>query len=337
MNFAEPKPLTQILATLDAKTPMGSVMRTAEWEQMPQDLRDSAFFSAGVTNANFLQQQQSALHDMIARARETNPAGESMWKMDRGQFIKQLRVLGESLGIEHPDGRKGGVNEKDITDPISIARLKLVVNTQLELAYGQGQYVAAMDPDILSEWPAWELVRITPKKAPRDWDARWREAADAVGWEGVSREAFQQGRKIALKTSGIWIRLSRFGKPHSPFDYNSGMGTEEVDIDTAASYGLSHGTSAHQPQPKIQPLSSGIKAPVKNLDKDMQKRLQQVSGGRIKIAADEATLAQDAAENADLVKVPYVVPPEPQTQPEQIPTRRKARRRAKADKGGAKP
>lgn len=340
MDFTEPQPLTDVLARLDAKTPIGSVMRSADWQAMPQELRDSAFFSAGVTNAQFLAQQKASIRDMISRAREKNESGQSMWKMDRGQFVKQLRVMGEAVGIAHPDGRKGGINEKDITDPLSIARLKLVVNTQLEMAYGQGQYLAAMDADVLQEWPAWELVRITPKKAPRDWDARWVEAANAVNWEGVSREAFKQGRKIALKTSGIWIRLSRFGKPHSPFDFNSGMGVEEVDRDTTEQLGLmsmpAMKAAARKGRPvpaapsqqilpaKLRPITEGLEASVKGLGEVLLEQLQQVLGKRVTIEDDTAKWnTQTAPDHTDTVVV-QDAKPEPPRMPEQIPARPKA-------------
>lgn len=278
MNFTEPKPLTDVLAHLDAKTPLGSAMRSADWQAAPQELRDGAFFSAGVTEARFIAQQKQAIRDMIARARETNAAGQSMWKMDRGQFIAQLRQMGEAMGVKHPDGRKGGVNEKDITDPISIARLKLVVNTQLDLAYGYGQYLTAMDPDLISEWPAWELVRITPRKAPRNWLQRW---ADAGG-------VLHDGRMIALKTDPIWSKISRFGKPHPPFDYNSGMGVEEIDVDTADALGVMQGKSAAVKAPPVEGFTDGLQADVKDLSPVIKTRLSKVAGTKIKLEGDTA-------------------------------------------------
>lgn len=279
MDFAEPKPLTGILEQIDAKTPVGSAMRSADWAAMPQEIRDSAFFSAGVTDARFLSAQQQALRDMIARARQKNDAGVEMWKMDRGQFVAQLRQMGEAMGVKHPDGRKGGVNEKDITDPISVARLKLVVNTQLEMAYGQGQYLTAMDPDILSEWPAWELVRITPRKVPRNWLQRWTDAGGVL----------HDGRMIALKTDPIWTAISRFGKPHPPFDYNSGMGVEEVDADTAEAIGLMSHHAPPQSPAKLSSLDDGLQASVADLDPVIAKRLQEAAKGKIKIADGVAT------------------------------------------------
>lgn len=315
MNFAEPLPLTEILARLDAKTPIGSILRTAEWQRMPQGLRDSAFFSAGVTEAAFLAQQQQAIRDMIARAKATNEKGESYWKMDRSRFIRDLRVLGEAMGVQHPTGRMDGdgverIKERDITDPLSIARLKLVVNTQLEMAYGEGQWRTAMDETLLNEWPAWELVRISPRRMPRDWPQRWQEAAGVIEWSGVSRDAFSSGRMIALKTSLIWLGISRFKRPHPPFDFNSGMGVEEIDRDEAESIGLMSmstaraidqlafghifghtGTykadAAQKLKPNVTALEESLEASVKGLDAGWRGRLRNVFGGQVSV--DENT------------------------------------------------
>lgn len=346
MNFTEPQPLTTLIDKLDAKTPIGSAMRTAEWERVPQGLRDGAFFSAGVTHTQFLAQQQKAVTDIIARAKETNAAGESMWKMDRGQFVKQLRQMGEALGVQHPTGREGGIKERDITDPLSIARLNLVVNTQLELAYGYGQYVAAMDEDVLQEWPAWELVRITPRKAPRDWDKRWSEAGGEL----------HDGRMIALKTSPIWSKLSRFGNPHPPFDFNSGMGVEEVDRDTAEEFGLMSMTTneallqlgttgkkrgrfraaapTHQNH-GLKAFQEALQASVKDVSPALRQQLKGIFKDKINIDGDTAQWAQNAPENDDLVKV-RDARPEPQTPPEKIPAKKQApKKQTKEDHAAA--
>lgn len=274
MDFAEPRPLKEIIANFDAKTPMGSVMRSAEWQMMPQHVRDSAFFSAGVTNAQWLSAQQTHIGDIIKRVKETNERGESMWKADRSRFVAELRQLGEAMGIEHPDGpREDGINERDITDPLAIARLKLVVNHQLANAYGEGQYVTAMSEDILSEWPAWELVRITPRKQPRDWEKRWTDAGGTL----------HEGRMIALKTSPVWLALSRFGKPHPPFDFNSGMGVEEIDIDTAESFGLMDGAA---PKPDLRTLQEPRKANLASVTAPVKKKLKKAMGEQLTLEAD---------------------------------------------------
>jgi hypothetical protein len=290
MDFTSSQPLAEILAALDAKTPIGSVLRTAAWEAMPQELRDSAFFSAGVTQVQFLAAQQVMIRDMLAKAKAVSESGQTYWAADRSRFIRDMRLIGAALNVPRPEGRMDGdgverIRESDVTDPLSIARLKLVVNTQLEMAYGEGAWKTGLDADILDEWPALELVRISARRVPRDWLTRWKEAADSIQWEGVSRAVFTQGRMIALKTSRVWVLISRFGKPHPPYDFNSGMGVEEVDRDTAESFDLV------KPGQKIEPPAmpqESLKASLKGTPNAWREGLQKIFGEQIDITGDEA-------------------------------------------------
>lgn len=43
---------------------------------------------------------------------------------------------------------------------------------------------------------------------------------------------------VALKTSPIWVELSRFGYPYPPFDFNSGMWVRPVSDDDCEALGL---------------------------------------------------------------------------------------------------
>jgi len=283
--FTEPLPLTEILASFDAMTPIGSAMRTKEWEQAPQALRDSAFFSAAVTEAGFLDGQQKAIRQIIDRARGVNEKGESYWAMDRSRFVVEMKKLGEQLGVHRPGGRTDGVKDADITDPLSAARLRLVVNTQLEMAYGEGQWRSGMDEDMLNEWPAWELVRLQIKRLPRDWIIRWKEAGGTL----------HDGRMIALKTDGIWLALSRFGKPHPPFDYNSGMGFDEIDRDEAEA--LAVVKPGQRISSNVRDHERELKASVKGLGEQAKRWLLDHSRGRIKLAADgESVMWEDKPE-----------------------------------------
>ena len=70
-------------------------------------------------------------------------------------------------------------------------------------------------------------------RAEGEWQARWREAGAAVNWEGAHRK-----QMVALKTSRIWMRLSRFGTPWPPFDFGSTRELEDVWRDEAEQLGL---------------------------------------------------------------------------------------------------
>ena len=95
-----------------------------------------------------------------------------------------------------------------------------------------------------AEFPAQELIRLwEPQGGPqarRDWAQRWIDAG------GISRG----GRMIAPKDSPIWTHpaLSRFGHPYPPFDYNSGMGLEDVARDEAEDLGVIPRGAKVQPQ-----------------------------------------------------------------------------------------
>jgi hypothetical protein len=274
LDLSQPHPLADIVASVDAKTPIGSAMRTAEWAGMPAGLRDQAFFSASVESTRFLQRAKDGIAEIIDRAKGTNANGETYWKMDRARLLADLRRYGEELALKRPDGRANGqIREGDITDPLSIARLRLIINTQLEMAYGKADWLTGMDPDLLNAFPAWELVRIEPRMVPRDWETRWFEAAQQVGWDGVARDALDAGRMIALKTSPIWVAISRFQKPHPPFDFNSGMGVE--DIDRSEAEDLEIIGADEELQPNVAAYQDTLKASLNGISPELQKDLER--------------------------------------------------------------
>lgn len=273
MDLSEPQPLTAIIDKLDARTVIGSAMRTAEWETMPQALRDRAVFSAGVESVRWLGVLDQGIKDIVTRAKSVNEKGESYFTADRSKIIADLRNLGKQIGIPHPDGprKDGKIHEGDLTDPLSIRRLKLIVNTQMDMAYGYANYLAANDPTVLEQWPCQEFIRIAPRKVPRAWRARW----SAAGGQ------FYNGRMIARKDSPIWVAISRFGNPYPPFDYGSGMGVEDVDYDEAVSLGVI--TEGEQVQSEVKQFNEGLESSVKNLTPKEQGWLKHLLKDKVSI------------------------------------------------------
>src|SRR5690606_30698537 len=117
---------------------------------------------------------------------------------------------------------------RDLTNFFSDGRRELQVRMNVELMQGQGKWIADQDPDLLDEMPAQELVRFESREVPREWQERWTRAGGRLFG----------GRMIALKNDGIWERISRFGHPYPPFDFNSGMGVEDVTREEAMELGL---------------------------------------------------------------------------------------------------
>lgn len=189
-------------------------MSTAQWDMVDAQIRERAFFMAGVDNARILSAFQHVAKE-IAAGRMSLPEGR-----------RKLREFLAAIGYEPAADDAGTL--KDLT---SRRRLDVALQTNADLAAGWAQRKAGL-LDIAN--PGQELYRAKQARVPRDWANRWAEAAAAVNWEGVARG----GQMVALKTSPIWVELSRFGYPYPPFDFNSGMWVRPVSDDDCAALGL---------------------------------------------------------------------------------------------------
>lgn len=219
MIFTEPKPFKEALEARAVKTLLPTELRTKDLALLEPAIRERATFAAGVTNANFLQRVDDAIAKLLS--------GSS----DRATQRMELKRLQGSLG-------DSSVDDTDLTDTRSDARLDLILDTNLQQAQGYGNWKQGQDAAVLEQWPAQELIRVQDSETPRDWSKRW---ADAGG-------QFFGTRMIALKNDPIWVKLSRFRLPYPPFDFNSGMDVQDVDRDTAVEVGLIGSDDVVEPQ-----------------------------------------------------------------------------------------
>lgn len=198
-------------------------MSTAEWDMVDAQIRERAFFMAGVENARILQEFKDAAHDIAAGKLTTNEAR------------KRLRAALRSAGYEPADHERGGIH-----DLSSRRRMEVTLKTNVEMARGWMQHeIARRDKSN----PGQRLIRTRKSRQPRNWAERWKAAADAVNWQGVARG----GQMVALIESPIWAKLSRFGNPYPPFDFGSGMGVDGVSYADCEKLGL-----LNAPQPPEQ-------------------------------------------------------------------------------------
>lgn len=211
MTFRTPIPFQEALDSREVRSLLPTNFRTKDLALIEPQLRERATFSAGVTNAEFLQLAEDGINDLVGG------------NVDRATKRLELKQLLGRLKYQPVEGEEG-----TLTDLSSDARLNLILDTNTQMAFGYGQWKQGQDPAVLDMWPAQELVRIRDSRVPRDWAPRW---ADAGG-------EFFGSRMIALKNSPIWRRLSRFGLPYAPFDFNSGMDVQDVDRTEAMALGL---------------------------------------------------------------------------------------------------
>lgn len=250
-------PIADAIAKLDRRTPVGSTLRSAEWAEVPLALRDRAFFSATLTNAQVLSEAKRRLSDAVALRTETLPNGKQAF-VDRSSFIGDLRKLVTDLGLS--DGSGG------LTDLASQRRLGLIFDQNTQEAYGYARAKAGQSDGALAAYPAQELIRIEDRQKPRDWRQRWVAAGGRLFGD----------RMVALKTDPVWAKLSRFGTPWAPFDFGSGMGLQDVDYDEAIALGLLQ--EGELPKASLPEYNAKLEASAQDLDPATVQQLQAQFG-----------------------------------------------------------
>lgn len=262
-------PIPGAAEKLRSKVPVASVLRTAEWAQMPLALRERAQFSAGVESARVMSSVQSKLDAAISLQRETLATGERAY-VDRSSFIGDLR----KLAIEEGLGSRGEGSPNNLRDITSRARIGLIYDTQIQQAEGYAKWT--LDQSMLDDFPAQELYRAEPRLRPRDWPSRWIAAGGTLS----------EGRMIALKNDPIWIRINRFGVPWAPFDFNSGMDLRDIDSKEAVRLRLL------EPGQPVVPVTAAfndrLEASVRDIDPAFRDVLKSLFGDQIDVDGDVA-------------------------------------------------
>ncbi len=222
------------------------------------EIRRRAFFSARTTEADYLRR----LREICAAVAD----GE----MDNATARKLLRAKLDEVGYDpQAEGDEG------IQNLASRRRLDLILDTQRKMAHSAA-LVAAETPESLDQFPAWRLERYGSRRVPRqDWEARWKAAGDACGWEGASKSEM-----AALKASPIWQALGdgaggfrdTLGNPYPPFAYGSGLDWSPIGREDAAAMGL-HGDGGKPPKPTLTPGRKEVADTLQRLGPDFAKDL----------------------------------------------------------------
>ena len=194
------------------KALVASKIDSSQWNSIQAGLRDRAFFSSQVAQANILQ----GLRQMAADRANGVSASDAR---------EAMREALKRLGHETPQELQG-----TIKDLYSKSRLDVIIKTNVAQARGFIDWMEANSPGAYAAFPAQEFLRVKAVKNPRgDWPKRWQKAGGKI---------FPGGRMIALKDDPVWVKLSVFGNPFPPFDWGSGMGLEDIGRKEAIKLGL---------------------------------------------------------------------------------------------------
>jgi hypothetical protein len=269
--FTTPIPIAEAVATLGAKTPVASRLRTREWADQPLALREEGFFSAGVEHARLLSTMQSKALAALSLTRERVLNGDAL--VDRSSFIGDLRKAVLAEGLSDGTGR--------LTDLASRARLGLIFDMQTQSAMGRARWKFEQDPDVLDAFPAQELLpsQARQPRAESFWQGRW-DAAGGPRPTGAGR------RLVALKTDPVWERISTFQRPWPPFDWGSQRELRDLDRGEAEAIGLI------APGQTVQPIDADfearMEAGVSGLAASARDALRNLFGDQITFEGDRA-------------------------------------------------
>ena len=247
MNPAEIERLKELLPT--------SLGSAEVREQIAADILRRSVFSARMEWARYLGEVRDVVSEMLEG------------KIERGEGERRLlRVLAALGHPPSPEATEGG----PLTDPASERRIKLVLDTQCQMAESVAR-LSQQTEEIVDQFPGWELCRVGERRLPRkDWLARWNSAGEAVGWEGaVSHPIYGDATAygfLALKSSPIWQALGAgaggfrdtLGNPFPPFCYSSGMAWLDADRETCERFGLDTGAAAAPKAASLSPAEAEI-------------------------------------------------------------------------------
>jgi hypothetical protein len=279
-----PNPLA--VAAIRAKTPVGSPLNTEGWSRVPLALRESAQFSARVESLRLLQRIQERIETTVSMARrpgEGKDGGPGAYQT-REKFIAEMQKIAREEGLDPRNENRGDLSG-GLQDVTSFRRQALIYDTQIENVQEFAKWQMDQDPDVLNAYPAQELIRVSERKAKRDWKTRWLKAGGRL----------HKGRMVALKTDPVWKKLSRFGKPWPPFDFGSGMGLRDLSRREAVSLGVLK--KGEEVKPIKADFTDKLQASVKDLGPRMQSALQRSFGDQVVIeggvAKWQGSLIQD--------------------------------------------
>ena len=223
--------LADILDRTNSREILPTSMSSADITTLSSDLRANSIFSARTTNAGYLRDMATVLDEFLSGKINTATA--------RLKLLTSLDTYGYTAADGFPGDNVPPAEAGSLRDLASESRIKLILDTQAQLAFGRGQKISG--DETAATFPAWELVRILPRAVPRG----YKETKDGLvpvpgdSWQDRFKSCggkLHGGRMIALKDSPVWEDLGSaalfddaLDTDHPPFAFNSGMGWLPVD------------------------------------------------------------------------------------------------------------
>lgn len=250
-------PMPTAEEVLLSKELMPTTLSAAQLELLETAITERSLFAAGCNDVRIVQSIRDGARKILR--------GE--WSQEEARRFLQSCL--EYFNYTPEPGTEG-----TIQDLGSTPRKNLILDTNVAQCqnYAWRQSLLADDRK-----QAWELRRVGTRLEPRKWDILWNEAYAELTPE--ERLTVDPNRHVALIASPIWTKLSRFGTPYPPFDYNSGMGVAVVPW-TGADIALPDSNEG---------LNDNLTASVKGVDDDLRQWIEDRMEISISFNGDTAT------------------------------------------------
>lgn len=249
--------------------PLDESMGTQEIQKfIPAALRAQSLYSARTPFVSYLTQTKSLVARLVRPSDQVAPGDHTSSAQVRAAMKQHLAALGYQPKAED----RGGV--KDLSSDM---RVNLIIDTQVKMNRGYGNWRAAQDEDVLDLYPADELYRAMARTLPRDWQARWNKKRAGLSSTSATEATGLNGPFVALKNDPIWAAISTFGNPYPPFDYRSGMRVRDVGRKRALELGvLQEGQTV---RPAKDPMIRPVKMQIPEGGAPFAEALQRAYGG----------------------------------------------------------
>lgn len=234
-------------------------MDSSAWDKVRAGIKDRAFFSSRVESVRFLDVCRSKIADLIGNVRNSDGALTS-----RAEVVSSIMRAAREAGITS--------GSASISDPGSEARANVIIDTNAGLAAGYARLEMDSTLGARIAFPCYELVRVEERNVPRDWRSKWVSEGGRL----------YQGRMVALKDDPIWTAISRFGCPYPPFDYNSGMGLDDVSHEEAVSLGVIKEDYEPQEKSPLEAFNANLEADLKVGNGNLLGELRKQFGDQIR-------------------------------------------------------
>lgn len=252
------------------------------WRGEEREVALRAFWVSRVENARFLDRAQAFLFDTLTNGTEkvVGPDGVERIALRGGGRARFVRVMREFMikeGMVSGEDEFFIVNQKDVRDIRSEARLRLIYDTNMRQAYGYGQWKQGQTPAILRRFPAQRFVRdrevFEERPRHREHEGDVRLKSDEEYWADYQNDP----------------EIGGFGVPWPPFGFNSGMGVRDVDAEEAEALGLD---LSKVKEDFKKTLNTGLSASVKKMDPEVKKKLIAELRAKAKAAGERSKEAR---------------------------------------------